>query len=144
MRTAILAWLVLVAMLAAEPPQTTAPHLEDVIALDGDTLSGTVVYPWGAGLLRQKIRCLGYDAPEASHRRQVIPPVTDAEVLRGKAARLELVKLIEGSRVYVVPVEPADRDAYGRILAKVYAEKPTGEVVDIAEAMIAAGFGSRN
>jgi endonuclease YncB( thermonuclease family) len=133
------------------PPTVPAPLASNVTVIDGDTFRCSVEFPWGAALANQTVRCLGYDAPESSRRRQATPPVTDAEVLRGLAAKKELTALFSGSpgigstRVYLAPAPGQDsRDAYGRILAVVTvirSDQPTP--IDVAEYMKGKGFGSR-
>lgn len=99
--------------------------------IDGDTIVGDVVYPWGGVVLRERsIRCAGYDAPEVSRRRRTVT-VTDAEIRRGRKVTRELELLLASGGVYVSPVE-RPTGPYGRVTARLTVLR-NGQVVDVAE-----------
>jgi len=135
--------LSITSMLFGAEPTAPAPQAASVDVIDGDTFRCAVAFPWGAGLLNQTVRCLGYDAPEISKRRRVKPPVTDEEIARGAMAKSALRELLKGRVVYLVPGDD-QRDAYGRILARAFSvDSASGESIDVAARMHELGFGSR-
>jgi endonuclease YncB( thermonuclease family) len=105
---------------------------------DGDTLSAVVYYPWGSAL-SDTIRCLGYDAWEVTKQRRTVV-VTDEEVVKGKAARDALSKLLKsGDLVYITP-QPASgiRDAYGRLLGFIRVKRD-GKYIEVEKWMCEHG-----
>lgn len=111
--------LLTLAFLAFAPlPEADAPEcwcrVSDPFVQDCDTIHGDVLLPWGVTLRNQAIRANDYDAYESSKRRQSVN-VTDAEVVKGKAATAALSALLKGGDLYVSPGK-RDRDVYGRLL----------------------------
>lgn len=92
----------------------------DVTVLDGDTIRGTVLLPFGIALVNQTIRANDFDAFESSKHRQseAAGEITDAEVVKGKRVSKELCDELSEPDTYLC-IKPGlkERDTYGRILA---------------------------
>lgn len=110
---------------------------EVVRVVDGDTIKVNVLFPWDVTLRDQTVRCLGYDAWEASKRRRSVK-VTDEEVAKGKIATTAFTELLDSATdVYLVPGEKS-RGPYGRILATVIC-RVDGRRVNVADWMQSHG-----
>ena len=110
--------------------------------IDGDTLKVNVLFPWDVTLRDQTVRCLGYDAWEASKRRRSVK-VSDEEVVKGKLSTTAFTELINSSSaVYLIPGKSA-RGPYGRILATVML-RVDGKRVNVADWMRSHGHVRRN
>ncbi len=97
--------------------------------VDGDTFDCMVDFG-DFTYRRRRIRVLGYDSPE----------IVGADRTAGFLAADALADLIPvGSYVYLHT--KLDRENLDRLLATVYVEGSDGNLYDIAEAMIAGGFG---
>lgn len=89
-----------------------------VRVVDGDTIRGDVVLPFGITLRDQTIRALEYDAWESSRARRTVK-ITDEELAKGREAKAQFAKLVASGRVFVEPGRQ-ERDPYGRLLARVW------------------------
>ena len=97
--------------------------------VDGDTFD-CVVDLGDFTYRRRRIRVLGYDSPE----------IVGADRAAGFLAADALADIIPvGSYVYLHT--KLDRENLDRLLATVYVEGSDGNLYDIADAMIAGGFG---
>jgi len=97
--------------------------------VDGDTFD-CVVDLGDFTYRRRRIRVMGYDSPE----------IVGADRAAGFLAADALADIIPvGSYVYLHT--KLDRENLDRLLATVYVEGSDGNLYDIAEAMIAGGFG---
>lgn len=97
--------------------------------VDGDTIQVTLSY--GDYIYRtRRIRLLGYNAPE----------LIGETHLQGFESKVALERIIPpGSVVYVET--KLDRTNFDRLLAHVYAPGNGEELLDVAAAMIASGYG---
>jgi endonuclease YncB( thermonuclease family) len=120
-----------------EHPPVSAVPVEVISIHDADTLRVNVLLPFGITLRDKSIRAFGYDAWEVSRTRQTVK-VTENEIVKGKAARAALAKLIETGTLYVVDSTAAD--PYGRTSAWLYVRrKDDGRFVSVAAYMKNAG-----
>jgi hypothetical protein len=102
--------------------------------VDGDTVDGDITLGWGVTLTNQRVRCSDFDAWEKSKRRSSVD-VTDAEVVRGKAATAFLTAFVRGKSFMLSPdTAGQDRDNYGRILGRVLL-RDGGDVKPLADIM---------
>jgi endonuclease YncB( thermonuclease family) len=102
--------------------------------VDGDTIDGDITLGWGVTLANQRVRCSDFDAWEKSKRRSSVT-VTDAEVVRGKAATEFLTAFVKGKSFMLSPdTAGQDRDNYGRILGRVLL-RDGGDVKPLADIM---------
>lgn len=104
-----------------DPPAGTGATL--VAVTDGDTLRVTI------GGVEERVRLLGYDAPEI-HSGVECGGVEAADEVEGLLAAGDLLVLVPD------PTQ-GDRDRYGRLLR--YAELPDG--TDVGREVVAAGWG---
>ena len=123
-------------MTTSEWPAVTYYKLRNVRVVDGDTLEADIDLPMRVTLRQESIRCVDYDAWEASKRRRSVN-VTDEEVVKGKAATEALKSLIASGQL-VVQLEEEDRDVYGRVLARLYVEREH-ELICVADWMTENG-----
>lgn len=104
-----------------DPPAGTGATL--VAVTDGDTLRVTI------GGVEERVRLLGYDAPEI-HSGVECGGVEAADEVEGLLAAGDLLVLVPD------PTQ-GDRDRYGRLLR--YAELPDG--TDVGREVVSAGWG---
>ncbi len=98
--------------------------------VDGDTIYAEISLGCRVHMVRS-IRILGFDSPELFSG-------DDREA--GGLARDALADLLPvGSRVYIET--QLDRTSFDRLLGTVYVEGSDGNLHDVAESMIAGGFG---
>ena len=119
------------ALFRAEQPQQW--NQATVLSVhDGDTLRANVKLWTDLTLEDQDVRIADFDAPEISRTRRTVT-VTDAEIVRGKAARDDLRTLLANAdAVYLSPT--GKRDPYGRLSARV-SVWDDGQLTDVAEWM---------
>lgn len=86
---------------------------------DGDTMTGTIVFPWNVALVDVKIRAVDYDAYEISRTRKTVV-ITDDEIAKGKMATIKLRDLCQSSRIMVSPPSGNQFDVYGRNLVYIF------------------------
>jgi len=84
---------------------------------DGDTFVCNIVVGFDIVLIAQDVRVVEFDAWEKSRRRQSVR-VTDDELVKGKLAYEDAVKILTTGKVTVEPQKPL-RDVYGRLLLRV-------------------------
>ena len=102
---------VLIAITPEVPPTPpTAPILQNIRVLDGDTFYCDIDLGFDIVLKEQVVRIYNFDAWETSRRRQTVV-VTDREIAMGKVAKLNLEQLLKG---IVTVVESGHFDPYGR------------------------------
>lgn len=133
LKKSILVLIVLPALLNtsfAEEPSFNLYKAKVERVIDGDTLVCDIQFDWGVTLEDKHIRCLGYDAWEASKRRRS-RDVTDEEVEKGLKAKKELEELIEKSEAVYLSPGATPYDPYGRPLAYVFI-KQDGKMIDLA------------
>lgn len=138
------AWLDLITGKRRAPAGMTADlfplhnyHATVIDAIDGDTIEVDVIQRAGDNrglgciLIRERVRLLGYNAPE-------VRGVPDPQP--GYDARDALLGILPpGSTVYLHTY--FNRRSFNRVLAWGYAGEDGGELLDIAAAMIAGGYG---
>jgi len=108
-----------------------AVEIEKVV--DGNTADVTIYLPYGLAT-EGTIRVLGYDAWE-SRKGRPGAEVTDAEVIKGKAAARALQEVCDLGEVFAEPEARGKRDVYGRLLARLWVKTSKGEVIDVAKWM---------
>lgn len=107
-----------------------------VRVVDGDTVQGHILFPWGPALYNRVVRLFGYDAPESAKHR---PGVTPEELKRGAAAKQFLAELILKSYEHQLEYVPGnDFDPHGRVVGRLHLKTATGPI-DVAKAMIENG-----
>lgn len=131
------AWVILYwaqASYGAEPDTGHPTLWVEVLAapIDGDTIVGSIHFPWGVTLRDQTIRAATFDAWESARYRRTVE-ITDEELRKGRRATEALSDLLDSGRLYVSPVRP-ERDAYGRVLAKWMVVRD-GERIDVGRWM---------
>src|SRR5690349_517978 len=95
------------------PPQNYPIHILTIH--DGDTLTCDIDLGFGFTYAHQTCRLFGFDAWEINRVRRT-KHVSDAEIVKGKAARAFLVGMVTtGHYVTISPQQPM-RDVYGRLL----------------------------
>lgn len=87
----------------------------------------------------QKVRVENYDSCEVNRVRKTVN-ITDEELLRGKQARDYVAMIIQKYNVYIVTKNK--RDAYGRLLCKVYISDKSHPnlFIDLKDLIFAQGF----
>lgn len=111
-----------------------------VRVIDGDTLVGDIDLPLDVTLRRQVIRFApDFDAWELTRRRGTVL-VTDDEIVRGHAARDDLVRELAKGALQIVVLR---RGVYGRIEATPYVVTKDGVVIDVIKVLKAAGHARR-
>lgn len=113
---------ILVALLLTAP--ANAAECKYLRIHDADTFMADIYLGFGVVLKDRVIRIAEYDAWEVSRNRRTLK-LTDEqwleEITKGKAAKLALEELIgEADKVEVQEV--AEKDPYGRLLLRVYAD----------------------
>lgn len=101
--------------------------------VDGDTVDVMLYLPYGLQT-EGTIRAVGYDSWESRKGRGGVD-VTDAEVIKGKAAARALQEVFDLGEVYAEPEARGKRDSFGRLLARLWVKTPKGEVIDVAKWM---------
>ena len=90
---------------------------------DADTVTADVQLPFGIVLTQQVIRESTYDAWEVTRTRKTVA-ISNEEIRLGIAARDAVRALsLNATGVYVVPLKR--RDAYGRLLGRLYVQQGT-------------------
>jgi hypothetical protein len=125
------------AIAAAPRPAKGRLPLIDAAASDGDSVNGTIVLPYGLALHHAHARLTGYDAWESRRIRRTRGKITPAELRRGKAAKAELARLLTEAKAAWLEPDPAQFDAFGRPLGRLYLEQANGRILDVARWMIA-------
>ena len=126
------------ATIALVPPLDvpTSPVRATLLELhDGDTAKVDIHLPFDVDLPKRSVRAFGYDAWEITKTRQTVQ-VTDAEIIKGKKARNELLTLIESGELYLE--DSGKRDPYGRASAWLWVKRPAGWV-NVAQWMTEKG-----
>lgn len=113
-------------------------RIDNIRVKDGDTIQADIYLGFDVILTDQSIRCLDYDAWEASKRRRSVR-VTDKEVEKGLEAKEFLVSLSEENTLYVEENEKRSRDNYGRILGRVFLVSPEKGLRSLSVIMKAEG-----
>jgi len=125
---------------AAQPAKWRVCDARLVRLIDGDTLVVDLHLGGDVVLKGQRIRALGYDAWEVSKRRRTVT-VTDAEIVKGKAAGEALDELIRSAEGFTLKTRilrdgSTARDPFGRILAELHLEvrddRGQLEAIDVA------------
>lgn len=112
----LLCVLHLVAMLSS----ALAAEAKIVKVIDGDTFTADLHVGFDIVLSGQTVRIYGFDAWELSRARRTVN-VTDAEIAKGKSAKIALEQLLRGAERVEVR-EVMGRDPFGRRLLEVYAD----------------------
>lgn len=103
------------AAVAADPLAPTQAIRATLLELhDGDTARVDILLPFGVTLPNRPIRAYGYDAWEVTRTRQTVS-VTADEIAKGKAARDDLLTLMQSGELWVE--DSGERDPYGRVSA---------------------------
>lgn len=87
---------------------------------DGDTARVDLHLPFDVDLPNRSVRAFGYDAWEVTKTRQTVN-VTDAEIVKGKAARDDLLALIQAGELWLE--DSGERDPYGRVSARLWVRR---------------------
>jgi endonuclease YncB( thermonuclease family) len=95
--------------------------------VDGDTAVFDVELGFGVSA-RWPVRLVGYNAPE----------IRGPEPHKARAALAHLDKLLLGRAVYLATLK--DGQSFARYLAAAYVDPGDGELIDVADAMKAAGY----
>lgn len=112
-------WLV-ASCFGADPKAPTQAVACDVVSVhDGDTIQVVAHIPILNVDAQRTIRAYGYDAWEVTKTRHSAAteaqPITDAEIVKGKAARDDLIELLATGKLYAE--DSGERDPYGRTSA---------------------------
>lgn len=128
------ALIIILACIAADPTAPASALKCDVIDVhDGDTVKVTIHCPLlGIDAPNVSIRAYGYDAYEITRTRQTVT-VTDAEIVKGKAARDDLAQLIAGGELWLE--DSGQRDPYGRTSAWLWVKLGDGSWVFVPKYM---------
>ncbi len=130
--------LALSLLLIATPASAENRYPARVVSIaDADTFTLAIAFEWGVGYTGP-VRVANFDAFEVSRRRRTVK-VSDAELVKGKAARdLVVAWFARAKSIEVIPDASRRRDVYGRPLVRVVVD---GE--DLGDAMRAAGYDRR-
>jgi endonuclease YncB( thermonuclease family) len=112
----LLAILIAVCLLGANRYE-----LSEIRVIDGDTIQADVALGYGVALRKESIRMADLDAWEATNNRRTVI-ITAAEIVKGKEASRVLTKLLADSKSVTLEPIHQDRDGYGRLLGRIYAD----------------------
>ena len=104
---------------------------------DGDTFHATVDLGYGLAYTpKGGIRAARFDAWEVNKVRRTVA-VTDAEIVKGQAARDDLAALFAANEVFIE--DDGKTDPHGRLSAVIWVRQPQGTWVYVAAWMEAKG-----
>ena len=106
-------WFVCWLLLCQLPPNHYVTHIISIH--DGDTFRANVDLGFDVTLRSESCRLANFDAWEINRTRRSVN-VTDAEIVKGKAAREALVKMVYNGTSITIESVPPVRDKYGRLL----------------------------
>jgi len=124
---------------ASSEPESRFYRIAVTKVYDGDTITANIDLGFDVALMKKSIRLYGFDAWEVSRIRRTVK-ITDEEIVRGKAARDDLKKLLDENkgRIYIRP-EGTGKSVYGRLQASLWVFPVDSDPIDIAEWMRSRG-----